>query len=221
MRVSEARWIAQQLADIPLEKRSPVVNIGSSTEVFRTVNQPHIDRIIFAPLVAAGVKVIHTDLKMAPGVDVAGDLGDPNVRRALRAYNPWVAICSNLLEHVTEPSLFAAHVQDVVQPGGYVIVTVPRSYPFHADPIDTGYRPDPEQLAGLFPGTVRIVAQVVADTTYLQELRSLGLNGLRKGIKDVVGAVTANGDVARHRRDKMRWLNKPFTTSCVMLQVHV
>jgi hypothetical protein len=218
MRVAEARWIAQQLADIPFEFRSPVINIGSSTAEFRQIRQPQIHEVVFAPLLAAGTKVIHADLKMAPGVDVAGDLADENVRLALRSHHPRVAICSNMLEHVTSPAAFASYVQDIVAPRGYLIVTVPRSYPFHADPIDTGFRPAPEELVALFPGCKRIASQVVADTSYLQELRGQGLQGVKKGLKDVVGAVISKGDIGKARRDKMRWLNRPFTTTCVLLQ---
>jgi len=36
--------------------------------------------------------------------------------------------------------------------GGLVFVTVPFSYPYHRDPIDTMYRPGPTELAELFAG---------------------------------------------------------------------
>jgi hypothetical protein len=37
MRPAEARWIAAQLAGLPREQISPLVNIGSSTREFREV----------------------------------------------------------------------------------------------------------------------------------------------------------------------------------------
>jgi hypothetical protein len=62
VRVTEAQWIAKELARIPRDEVSPLVNIGSSTHEFRTKRQPHIDELIFAPLRAAKIDVIHADL---------------------------------------------------------------------------------------------------------------------------------------------------------------
>ena len=68
-----------RLAELDPAQRSPLVNVGSSTGEFREVRQPHIDRIVFAPLRAAGVEVVHADVKAAPGVDLVGDLTEDRV----------------------------------------------------------------------------------------------------------------------------------------------
>lgn len=221
MRVAEARWIANQFAALRPEQRATVVNIGSSTLAFRTQNQPHIDQLIFAPLAAAGSKIIHADLKAAPGVDIAGDLADARVRAQLAALQPNVVLCSNLLEHVADPQQFATYIRDLVPPGGKLIVTAPREYPYHADPIDNGYRPTPEQLARVFANTSIRVAQVVADTTYLQELRRKGLAGVKHGVSTFLGAIMNNGDLRRAKRERLGHLLTPFTTSCVVLDADV
>jgi hypothetical protein len=121
MRPAEARWIAAQLADLPREQISPLVNIGSSTAEFRQVRQPHIESLIFAPLRDRGVEVIHTDLKPEAGVDIAGDLGDPAVQAELRARRPRAALTSNLLEHVTRPAELAQAIGALVEPVGIVL----------------------------------------------------------------------------------------------------
>ena len=41
---------------------------------------------------------------------------------------------------------------ELLPQGGLFFVTVPYSYHYHADPIDTMYRPSPEELASLFAG---------------------------------------------------------------------
>jgi hypothetical protein len=216
MRVTEATWIASELARIGPEALSPLVNIGSSTEEFRTVRQPHIDRVIFAPLRAANVEVIHSDLKAQAGVDIAGDLLDPATQAAIRSRKPRAVLCSNLLEHVLEPKAFARAMTALLAPGGFAIVTVPRSYPFHADPIDTGLRPTPEEIANLFSDCELVRSEVVADVTYGDELRA---KGVRRGVRQLLGAARPWGDAARAQRDRLRWLFKPFTTSCAVLRV--
>jgi hypothetical protein len=218
MRVAEARWIADQLLALPRDQISPLLNIGSSTREFREVRQPHIERLIFAPLRAAGVDVIHTDLKAHPGVDVAGDLLEPGVQARLRALRPRAALSSNLLEHVTAPETFARVMSSLIGPGGTLLVTVPRSYPYHADPIDTGFRPTPQDLAALFPDCSLQRGDVVEDTTYGQELVGRGTAGVWKGVRDLVAAVRRRGEVARAYRDRLRWMFRPFSTTCVVLQ---
>ena len=40
-------------------------------------------------------------------------------------------------------------------PGSLVFVTVPFSYPYHRDPIDTMYRPSPFRVGESYRGVVR------------------------------------------------------------------
>lgn len=218
MRPTEARWIRRQLAGFAPRELSPLVNIGSSTREFREVRQPHIEAEIFAPLRAAGIEVIHTDLKPDNGVDIAGDLHDLDVQARLRARRPRAALTSNLLEHVTERTELARAIGALVEPGGLLIATVPRSYPYHADPIDTGFRPTPDELTALFPGFALVHGEVVADETYAGELFGHGLAGLARGARGLVAAVRRRGDIARAYRDKLRWMFRPFTTTCVVLR---
>jgi hypothetical protein len=218
VRPTEARWIARQLGGFAPREISPLLNIGSSTREFREVRQPHIEAEIFAPLRAAGVEVIHTDLKPDAGVDIAGDLRDPQVQAVLRARRPRAVLTSNLLEHVTAPALLAEVIGALVEPGGILVVTVPRSYPYHADPIDTGFRPAPDELVALFPGFTLLRGDVVVDSTYAGELFGHGLAGLRRGARGLIAAVRRGGDTARAWRDRLRWMFRPFTTTCIVLR---
>ena len=147
---AEARWLYKQIAALPVEQVSPVLNIGSSTRAFREVEQPWTSQELFAPLRASGVRVIHLDFREGDGIDVRADiLDDADVPR-LKALGAKSILCCNLLEHVADPKRLAARCLEIVQPGGLVFVTVPYSYPHHRDPIDTMYRPAPEELAKLF-----------------------------------------------------------------------
>ena len=152
---------AARLREILLEQRavSPLLNLGSSTRAFREATKPHIQRELFGPLAAAGVAVVHSDLKQADGVDVAGDILDPAVLRDLKARGFRCVLCANLLEHVRDRAAVAAACEEIVGPGGLILATVPSSYPYHADPIDTGFRPSPAELAGLFRRSEPLLAE--------------------------------------------------------------
>ena len=167
MTPQEARWLKERFAAIPDEELFPLLNVGSSTETFRTVNQPHIDELVFAPLRARNGRVIHVDLKAAPGVDLVGDLMDPAFRRQVADLNVRSAIVSNLLEHVTDRQSLADLVLDLLPPGGWIFVTGPKDYPYHEDPIDTMYRPTVQEAAGLFAGA-RVVEGEIIDAGHWQ-----------------------------------------------------
>lgn len=149
---AEACWLRRALDQFPPERLSPLLNLGSSSAVVREGVQPWIDGEVFHPLRSRGVKVLHVDMRELPGVDVRADLTDAADVLRLHAFRPKALLCTNLLEHVPEPEELARHCLDLVAPGGLVFVTVPFSYPFHRDPIDTMYRPSPTELAELFAG---------------------------------------------------------------------
>lgn len=174
MRVSEADALREMLlshGDI-----SPLLNLGSSTRHFREVSQPHIQNNLFAPLEAAGVKVFHSDLKEGDGIDLTGNILDPEVVERLAAMKFKTVLLSNLLEHVTNPAAVANACERIVGAGGHILVTVPKSYPYHPDPIDTLYRPSPEKLAALFGKSGLTSSTVVEDGTYAEDLRRQGIN---------------------------------------------
>lgn len=177
MRPEEASWIGNILANSDLTGRT-VMNVGSSTGYFRKVTQPHIEREIFAPLMARGVRVIHADMKAAEGVDLVGDLLEPAFRAQVIAIAPDVVLANNLFEHVRNRQVLADCLADLPGEHGRLIVSVPRAYPYHADPIDTMYRPSPEEIAALFPGFTLEEQAIVQSTTLWQDLnRQVGRGG--------------------------------------------
>ena len=161
MLIRESEWIGARMAEIPDADLFPLLNVGSSTEEFRTQVQPHIDANVFAPLRARGGKIWHLDIKPAEGVDIVGDLLDPSFRATFRGLACRSILVSNLFEHVTDRAAIAESLLDVVLPGGYLIVTGPRSFPFHADPIDTMFRPTSEEMAEYFPGMELVDSAII------------------------------------------------------------
>ena len=147
---TEARWLRRALDAFPSERLSPVLNLGSSSGVVREGVQPWIDAEVFCPLRSRGVETFHVDMRELPGVDIRADLTDAADVRRLGVLGPKALLCCNLLEHVLEPRGLARHCLDLLPAGGLVFVTVPFSYPYHRDPIDTMYRPSPAELGELF-----------------------------------------------------------------------
>ena len=169
---------AARLREILLAQRavSPLLNLGSSTREFREVTKPHIQEELFGPLQAAGVEIFHSDLKRDDGVDLAGDILDPAVRAELKARGFKCVLCANMLEHVRDPEAVAAACEEIVGPGGLVLVTVPSSHPFHADPIDNGLRPTPAALAAMFRRSEPLLAEELAGRSYREDMKLRGLS---------------------------------------------
>lgn len=158
---SEAEWIGDALIELP-HSAFPLLNLGSSTGEFRQVKYPWIHDRIFARLADDGRHVVHADLKVAPGVDVVGDFLTGSGRRALEGVGARSVLCSNLLEHLPiRPAAAADAIAHLVPAGGWLVITCPRQYGYHADPIDNGYRPRPEEVAALFPGFEVVSVQEV------------------------------------------------------------
>jgi SAM-dependent methyltransferase len=169
---AEARWLYAALDRYAPERLSPLLNLGSSTAKFREEIQPWTEEGLFRPLRARGVGIVHVDRRDEPGVDVRADLTDPADVPRLRALAPRAVLCCNLLEHVTEPDRLVRHCLDILPSGGLAFVTVPFSYPYHRDPIDTMYRPSPAQLAALFAGARLLDGAIIgAGLSYRDDVR--------------------------------------------------
>ena len=128
---------------------SPLLSIGSGHAEL-TAQQPWLGAL-YELLVQRGVRVLHHELRPGPGVDVAGDLTDARFLRELAEVAVRSVMCCNVLEHVPNPAQVASTIERLVVPGGYVLVSVPRRYPYHPGPIDTLFRPSVDELRRLFP----------------------------------------------------------------------
>jgi len=208
--VEEARWIGRRLAGLSLEPGARVLDIGSSTLEYRTVVQPHITELVHHPLIARGASLTCGDIKEGEGVDLVLDLTRTDLSDALFA-SPWdLVICSNILEHVVDRSTFLANVLRLCRRGGYLLCTVPHRFPYHADPIDTLYRPTAAELARTIleraPGRIEAAEILrIDDRSYYEFTPGRILDRL----------------LARSLRQRLRWHVAPlrWQVSCVLLQL--
>jgi len=222
MRIGEARHIGKLLGGLSAEAISPCVNLGSATREFRENDQPHIDEYLFRPLEKRAVEVVHADLKEGEGVDIVGDIYDRSVHEKIGALNPRIILCCNMFEHVSDRERLAALLASLVQESGYVLLTVPFSYPLHYDPIDTYFRPSPEELAALFPDFRKIESRIVSDTTYLQDLRRK--NDLAGMLRHFCVSALKFVAIWRGKRKWLShvhryfWLFRPYKVTLLLLQ---
>jgi SAM-dependent methyltransferase len=168
MFVDESIWIRNALDGV-LERGMTLLDIGSSTLFFRTVAQPYVDKNVFSPLRERGVDVLHLDARAEPGVDIVADV--TNLKGVDRTFD--AALCTSLLEHVTDRTETLGHMKRVVRPGGLLLVTVPQRYPIHPDPIDTGFRPSAAELRALLGWTdvLRTEELTIRDRAHYQGKR--------------------------------------------------
>jgi len=218
---NEAKWIGDVLSALPLNVASPCLNLGSSTESFRKVEQPYIEEHIIAPGEGRGMRFIHADVKKAPGVDIAGDIFDPQFQAQLAATAPGSVLCCNMFEHVTDRPKLAEICKTLVRPGGYIIVTVPKSFPYHVDPIDTYFRPAPADIVKLFSDCELVMSDVVLDKTYWQQLLRLKLGQrLMILLKTAVYVFLPfyQWERWKGRMHRLSWLFRPYKVSVVVFK---
>lgn len=219
MRADEADTLAKWALDLGLPRGSVCLNVGSSTGRFRKVEQPHIHRAFIEPLEKAGIRFIHCDMKAADGVDEVGDILDPKFQRRLQQHDANLLVCSNLLEHLTDPRAFAQACGDLVPEGGYGLFSVPSSYPYHPDPIDTMLRPSPAELAAFLPGWTVVRSTELEVGNYWQDLRRAGRPVLRL-IRHAARVALPFYKPGKWRENASRlsWLLRPYKVSIVLLR---
>ncbi len=217
MREKEALWLQMAFSCYTVEELSPCINIGSSTKEFREKIKPHIYTYLLHPLMERGIKVIHFDLKEADGVDLAGDIYDDKVLESLKKLSPRSLLCSNVFEHVRDPVNLANRLDRLLGEKGLIFVTVPYSYPYHPDPIDTLYRPSPNLIASLFPGYNTELKAILEECTYLDEIREMeAKERLWKLLKLFFPFYSLRKWVSQLHR--LMWIQRPYRITCVVLR---
>jgi hypothetical protein len=223
MRREEAAWIGARLRaaleGVQQQGSRVVLNLGSGSKRFRELSKPYIDREIFEPLARRGARVVHADLGSGEGIDISGDLFDPAVQARLRELRPDAVLACNIMEHLPDDGRerFGALLDSLLPAGALLVITVPYSYPYHADPIDTLYRPSPAELCAHFPGYEVIEARVIESESYGDEFVAGGpLRMARKLLRLLFPFVRPKRWLSHAHR--MLWMFRPYLISGVVLR---
>jgi SAM-dependent methyltransferase len=218
MFLKEAQWLARFLDTCPGEELSPLLNVGSSTVQLRQTVQPWTDAYLFAPLRRRGVEIVHLDAREGDGIDVRADmLDDAQLPRILKC-GARAILCCNILEHIEEREKLARRCLEIVGPGGLILVTVPYSYPRHRDPIDTLYRPRPEELEELFRPANMISGEIIdAGESYRTQVKKRPWILFRHILRFPFPFI-AHEDW-RHSMRKTYWLFHNYQVTCAVFRV--
>lgn len=214
---AEAAWLCAALDRYPTERLSPLLNLGSSTALFRERIQPWTEVLLYRPLRDRGVDLVHVDRRDEDGVDFRADLTEPGDLMRLAAIGPRALLCCNLLEHVEDPARLARHCLSLLPSGGLAFVTVPYSYPYHRDPIDTMFRPSPAELTGLFAGAQMVAGEIVgAGQSYRDEVRRRPWLLLRHAAR--FPAPFLSWTRWRRSMKKLYWLAAEYRITCAVFE---
>ncbi|NHJ25047.1 MAG: methyltransferase domain-containing protein [Candidatus Lokiarchaeota archaeon] len=165
MFLEEAKWIKLNLFSV-LDEFITLIDIGSSSQYFRTHIQPYIESELFEPLKEAGKLVTHMDSKSEVGVDIVLDIEHLNSLN--QKFD--VILCCNVLEHVKKPLTVLKHIKKLLNKGGFLVVTIPFSYPYHCDPYDNLWRPSPSLLVEMLPEFTPIEMSILKVKTTVPKL---------------------------------------------------
>lgn len=212
MLLQEAQWLNVRLAEMDVGALSPLLDLGSSTRHFREVEQPYIESVVFRPLAARGCKVYHVDIKAEAGVDVVADVFADADYGKLRELRPRSLINTSMLEHVRDPSEALRRFLGLLPSGGVLFLSVPYSFPYHADPLDTMFRPSPAQLESMLAGHEIRRCEIVNGTTLIGEIMTR--RSLRSAGEPTFGAGwRPRPQVLLH----LLWLWRPYRITCAVV----
>ena len=216
MHKNEASWLFDKLQGIDAGALSPMLNIGSSTQEYRQETQPWIHDVLIAPMQDRGVRIVHSDIREGRGIDIVADIFDDEGLKRLKSLGARSVLCCNMMEHVLDPGELALRCLELVPGGSHVVVTVPRSYPHHRDPIDTMFRPTPDEMIALF-GNIEVVEQeIIPVGSYRDHVRERPWIIFRQVFRFPFPFV--HFERWKRSMKKVYWLFNPYLQSCVIVK---
>lgn len=102
------------------------------------------------------ISVMNTDFVKNSGVDAQMDICDENSIKTIKEYAPDIILLSNLLEHVEDKLIAVNNIYSSMNHECILIISGPRFYPYHEDPIDNGFRPSKKKLQKLVKNLFRV-----------------------------------------------------------------
>ena len=151
MLIKESVWLGNNIKSLNPNNVFPMLDLGSNSRKYREKLQPWIEKNIFKEPKRLGFKIIYTDQKNLPGVDLVGNIYNPKFQEKLSKLKIKSIMCSNLLEHIEDRESLAKFITKILPKQGYLFLSGPYRYRHHGDPIDTMFRPTVDELHQLFP----------------------------------------------------------------------
>jgi hypothetical protein len=122
------------------------INLGSGNVNDLNRNKPWIEKNVFFRF----KKVIHVDFTQYDSVNIVGDLRDLSIYPDIKKITgKKIFFLCNVLEHVRakDRKKILNNIYQCMNLADRLIISVPYDYPYHADPIDSLYRPSAEAIS--------------------------------------------------------------------------
>jgi SAM-dependent methyltransferase len=215
MHIKECYWIISKLEKFNVSEISPVLDFGGSTLKYRTLEQPWLQNNFYKKLKNREIKILFADLKKSDGVDLAGDIFDDNFLSLVKSKKFNCVFCCNFLEHVNDPQELIDRCMSLIPVGGILVITVPHSYPYHRDPIDTLFRPNIKELSKLVKGNDIIDSEIISTGSYRDHLKKNPLKIFRhlRFFFPFLGL-----EKWKRSNYKLKWLFTDFKQSCMIVR---
>ena len=155
MLVKEAVKINVYIQEFLKDKNGVAINIGSSTADFIDISQPYIRRYVLDPL-SKNFKIKNIDIKGQDGVDLVADFTKRNGQEQIKKLGGNLYLISNLLEHIPDYMVGIESIKSMLKSGDLLILSGPKSFPYHPDPIDNMFRPSIKELRQYFDNDFEI-----------------------------------------------------------------
>lgn len=217
MRQEEAAVAARFIFEnLNLKKLSICVNLGSGDVTRLLERKPWIEDYLFSPLRQEGIRIIHVDRLPSANIDIICDLGSPQAFDFLDQFQaPRLLILANVMEHLERElrDNILSRIYSSMRVGDALLITVPYDYPYHPDPIDTMFRPDPSDLIKGVPLTW-VGQEIVQAGSFLQEFNQM--NFFKKARK-LIRPLWPLQSISSWRKSlRIRWLFKPYRVTVVL-----
>jgi SAM-dependent methyltransferase len=211
----EAMWIGENLAVLSLNHNSIVLNFGSQNQKYNKENK-YLQEYVINPI-KNKCQIRNLDLQTDEGIDYSGDLYNDDFFLKMKAIQFDCVLLCNVFEHVTNIEVLANRVSELIKPSGFIVFTGPYKYPVHYDPIDNGFRPEIEEVSGLFRNFNIIKGDIIKDHTYsfylFRDFKNMLVTCLR--------LLTPFYKFEKWKTvvlPKFKWWNKQFEVTCVIMK---
>ena len=187
MLIKEAKKINEYIETFLKAKKGIAINIGCSTADFIDISQPYIRNFVLNPL-SLNFKILNIDIKNQGGVDLVADFTTPEGQKSIANLNGNLYLISNLLEHIPDYNLGIKSIVELLNTGDILILSGPKSFPYHPDPIDNMFRPSLKVLQSYFETEFEIInleivksGTVFSSSVLMQNPKSTGTAIKAKG----------------------------------------
>lgn len=211
----ESEWIQNILEKLQINSSTRILNFGSQT-LKQLKYQPYLRNFILR-INQYNAEIINLDIKEGEGVDIVGNILENSVANKLAGFKFDIILLNNVLEHVESIESICQRIESIIASGGHIIFSGPYKYPKHLDPIDNMFRPEVKDVSSLFPKCRVIESEIIKDITYFENLLSSPSNF----ISEVVRLLLPFYKYYKWKNivlPKIKWLNKNFEVTCVLLK---